>query len=126
MNISTIYVHEQNTAENRKYKRKHRKYRSRPRFLHILSNISFSHTKYLLFSNLKFNKHSSCAATKEVPLIQWNPKSSLPCSQELATSPHPEPDESSTHVYHVSRTYFNIVSPTMSRVLLWSVLSRHF
>jgi hypothetical protein len=82
-----------------------------------------NHNKSILFSNLKFNERSSCSTTKEIPLVQWNLKSSLPCSQETATCPHPKPDESSKQV---SQTYFNIVFPTMSRVSLWSVLSRNF
>jgi hypothetical protein len=100
MNRSTTPVRDRNIAENRKYRRKHGNYRSRPRFLHYFVIFTFqNHKKSLLFSNLKFNKHSSCSTTKEIPLFQWNPKRSLSCSQELATGPHPEPDESSKQVY---------------------------
>jgi hypothetical protein len=38
------------------------------------------------------NSHS---ASQEIPRLLWNPESSLQRSQERATDPYPEPDESS-------------------------------
>jgi hypothetical protein len=49
-------------------------------------------------------------------------KHSLPCSQELATGPHLEPDESSLKSHTV---FFNIISPFVSsylQVLLLRIL----
>jgi hypothetical protein len=43
-------------------------------------------------------KAASRSITQEFRNILWDPQGSLPCSQELATGPYPEPDESS--LYH--------------------------
>jgi hypothetical protein len=60
----------------------------------------------------------SCSAVHEIPIIHWDQMSLFPCSQELGTGPYPEPDESSTHAYHVSQTYFHIVFPSMPRLFV--------
>jgi hypothetical protein len=42
---------------------------------------------------------ASCSPTQEFPNILWNlnVQGPLPCSQEPATGPYPEPDESSPY-----------------------------
>jgi hypothetical protein len=78
----------------------------------------FSHTSSYCWLLSPSWEASSCSATQEIPISQWDPKSSLPCWHDPDTGPYPEPDESSTHVYHVCHTHFRIIFPSMSRLYL--------
>jgi len=50
------------------------------------------------------------------------PEGSLPCSQKPATSPYPEPDESSTHLHtQFSKIHSNIIFSSTSVFSEWSV-----
>jgi hypothetical protein len=60
----------------------------------------FTITNYLTNSmeqnpSWQANSHS---ATQEIPRPFMEPEGSLPCSQQPATDPYPEPDESSSHL----------------------------
>jgi hypothetical protein len=44
-----------------------------------------------------------------------DPEGLLPCSQELATGPYPEPEDFSPHTYILFKIHFNIFFPAMPR-----------
>jgi hypothetical protein len=69
------------------------------------------------------NKHST---SQRNPLPSTEYKSSLPCSQELAIGPYPEPDESSPYHRHTPllKINFNIILQSTSRCSKWSLSMR--
>jgi hypothetical protein len=53
-------------------------------------------------------------SVSELPRLLWTPKISLPCSQQPATGPYPEPDKSSPHIStHFPKINSNIIRPPM-------------
>jgi hypothetical protein len=62
---------------------------------------------------------ANCAATQELPSILWNPESSLPYSQELSTSPYPDPIH--TMPSYLPKIHFYIVNPPTSWSSQWSL-----
>jgi hypothetical protein len=50
----------------------------------------------------RFSEDESSSASPELQRILWNPEGSLPCSQEPAACPSPEPDQSSPRPHLIS------------------------
>jgi hypothetical protein len=64
---------------------------------------------------------NSLSASQEIPRLLL-PEGSLPCLQEPATGPYPEPDESSPQLpLYFSKTHSNIILSSMSMFSEWSL-----
>ena len=65
---------------------------------------------------------NSLSAGQEIPRILWEHEGSLPCSQQLATCPYPEPDQSSPFPpSHFLKLHLNIILPYTPGPFKWSL-----
>jgi hypothetical protein len=64
-----------------------------------------------------FWEANSCSAYSRISQHFVKPKGSLSCSQEPATGPYPEPDESNIHTtpFYFSKIHPNIILTPTSR-----------
>jgi hypothetical protein len=50
------------------------------------------------------------------------PEGSLPCSQQPASGPYPEPDESRTHLHAACKINFNITLLSTTTIVHYTIL----